>query len=75
MAVCELSVPFLVLIVPLSFPALGHLGRWRPRWRDEVGHSSYCGEIKVLGRRFKMGDEGFYHVVVSEAGGLGCQED
>ena len=40
--VWELSVPFLVLIVPLSFPTLGHLGRWRPRWRDEVGHSSYC---------------------------------
>ncbi len=34
----KVSVPFLVLLVPLSFPTLGHLGRRRPRWRDEVGH-------------------------------------
>ena len=34
----ELSVPFLVLFIPLSFPTLGNLRRWRPRWRDEVSH-------------------------------------
>ena len=33
-----MSVPFLVLLIPLSFPTLGHLGPWRPRWRDEIGH-------------------------------------
>lgn len=33
-----LSVPLLVLIIPLGFPTLRHLGRWRPGWRDEVGH-------------------------------------
>ena len=34
----ELNVPFLVLFIPLGFPALRHLRRWRPGWRNKVSH-------------------------------------